>query len=363
MSEIIITAQHIALLDIIGRGEAVNGANPYITLWPSSTESSLVQMTLAEVSRFQLSRIKEKFKSNAVGRYQFVRKDLEQSVKDLGLSATEIKFTAGIQDALMIDRLKKVRKLEEWLGKSLKSDKFMIQLAQEFASIPVPYPMTGYYRAVTKGESYYSDDELNNTKHDPDTLYQELEDILELAPGAAKNVSTSPTGLNGVTAAIGSSPKSQTASTAAGVGVGAFSGGNAGARPLPANKLPSVGNVYDYKLIDPLDDRYDFRTGHSVKDMLIYGTGAAAASPVINGNIGPAKVAITNSGAVPPGGTADITDESSVSSALTGNKDQTAPGGKGASYAAASTKEDRTEEPRTQINKQMSPEPVTKKPK
>lgn len=339
MAEITITAQQIALLDLIGRGEAVKGSNPYTTLWPTTTEPSLPQMTLAEVSRFQLSRTKEGYGSNAVGRYQLVRKDLNQSVSDLGLSATEIRFTPRIQDVLMIDRLKKVRKLDEWLDGSLTSDKFMIRLAQEFSSIPVPYPLNGANRPVVKGESYYSTDSFNTTKHDPDTLFQELEDILDIVDGEERVVSTAVDGPNGVIPATGSSPKAQTAAAAAGVGVGSLTGGNAGARPLPASDLPKTSNVYDYRPLDPLDDRYDFRTGQTVKDVLIYGTGASGANPIINGNIGPAKVATTNSGAAAPGGTADITNENAINSALTGGKQQTAPGGPGATYDDASTEQ------------------------
>jgi len=343
MSEITITAQQIALLALIGKGESLKGSNPYTTLWPSTSEPSLTQMTLSEVLRFQEVRTNEGFGSNAVGRYQIVRTDLEQIINSLALDAEKIRFTAGIQDALMISRLKNVRLMNEWLAGTLTSDKFMIRLAQEFSSIPVPYPLNGANRRVIKGESYYSTKEFNATKHNTDTFFQELEDILEITDGEDRVVSILITGPNGVIPATGSTPKSQTAAIAAGIGVGAYTGGNAGARPLPASELPVSKNVYDYRPIDPLDDRYDFRTGQTVKDVLLYGINAAAANPIINGNIGPAKGKTTNSGAVAPPGYAGP-----------------APGGVGAVYDNASVGKSPEEEIEEKDARQGPPIPLTR---
>jgi hypothetical protein len=343
MSEITITAQQIALLALVSKGEALKGANSYTSLWPSTSEPSLTQMTLSEVLRFQEVRTNKGFGSNAVGRYQFLKTDLEQSISALALDAGKIRFTAGIQDTLMITRLKNVRLLDQWLAGTLTSDKFMIRLAQEFSSIPVPYPLNGAYRLVVKGESYYSTEEFNATTHNADTFFQELEDILEITEGADRIVSILESGPNGVIPATGSTPKSQTAAIAAGIGVGAFTGGNAGARPLPAAELPVSKNVYDYRPLDPLDDRYDFRTGQTVKDLLLYGTGAAAANPIINGNIGPALGRTTNSGAVaPPGFPGPV------------------PGGAGSVYDNASAEKDLAADTQEQDTRQGPPVPLTR---
>jgi len=43
-----------------------------------------------------------------------------------------------------------------------------------------------------------------------------------------------------------------------------------------AGLLPDPGNPYEYQYIDPLDNRYDFRTGKKVIDLLINGTASAA---------------------------------------------------------------------------------------
>lgn len=300
MSEVTITEQDKKLLDLIAKGEAVRGANPYTSLWPSTSEPALIQMTLAEVDRFQTQRLNAGFKSTACGRYQFIRGTLRDCVKLLGVDPLKTRFTAEIQDALILSRLKKFRGYSDWIAGSLPTDKFMIKLAQEFASFPVPYAMKGHSRMVNKGQSYYAGDGLNKSNHNPDTLFIELEDIRTGGAGGQATIPVNADGPSGVVPATGTSPKTQVASQAAGVGVGAYVGGNAGERPLPAPTLPATGTVYSYRIKRPLDDRYDFRTGKTVKDILINGTGAAADNPVVNKNIGPANVAGTNSGVAPP---------------------------------------------------------------
>jgi hypothetical protein len=301
MTEITISDQERQLLDLIARGEAVRGADPYISLWPSTTEPQLIQMTLAEVDRFQTQRIQAGFRSSAAGRYQFIRRTLRDCVGYLGVDPTRTRFTPDVQDALILARLREFRQLDQWLAGTFPTDRFMIKLAQEFASMPVPYAMQGRSRRVQKGESYYAGDNLNRSNHDPDTLFQELEDIRTGGRGGVRTIPVNADGPSGALPPVGTSPRTQTANQAAGIGVGAYAGGNAGSRPLPSTILPpATGAVYQYRITDPLDDRYDFRTGEKVKDLGIHGTSPAAASPVINGNIGAARVATTNIGAEPP---------------------------------------------------------------
>jgi len=329
MSEVTITDQEKALLDLIAKGEAVRGSDPYTSLWPSTTEPLLPQMTLAEVDRFQTQRINSGIRSSACGRYQFIRATLRDCVGYLGVDPLRTRFTPDIQDALIIARLKRIRKMDNWLAGDLSTDRFMIKLAQEFASMPVPYPMKGASRTLAKGQSYYAGDGLNRSNHDPDTLYRELEDIKNGGVGSTATIPINEDGPSGALPASGTSPRTQTATTVSGGGVGSYNGGNAGSRPLPSGSLPAAtGAVYQYRVIDPLDDRYDFRTGEKVKDLLVHGTGAPAATPVVNGNIGPANVSTTNTGVAPPtqedtsaavetSGDTSTYDEAAVNSALT----------------------------------------------
>ena len=315
MTEIVITDRERQLLNFLAKGESF-GSDPYISLYPSTTEPALTQMTLAEVDRFQTQRINAGIGSSACGRYQFIRKTLRTCVGFLGVDPARTRFTPGVQDALVLKLLKEARQLDEWLAGTLPTDRFMIKMAQEFSSMPVPYAMNGHHRPVQKGESYYSGDKLNRSKVDPgpdnpnriaireagtDTVYQELEDIRTGGVGGSTTIPVNTDGPSGVVPSTGTTPRSQAAAQAAGVGVGAYVGGNAGARPLTSTILPpATGAVYQYRNTDPLDDRYDFRTGEKIKDLSIHGTGPASATPVINGNIGPANVAITNSGSETP---------------------------------------------------------------
>lgn len=311
MTEVTISDRDMQVLDIIARGEAVQGSDPYNSLWPNTTNPQLSQLTLAEVLRFQEQRRASGIQSEASGRYQFMRPTLQETIATVGVNPIRVRFTPDVQDALIKERIRYFRQYSSWLDGSLTTDRFMIKLAQEFASMPVPYNMTKPNgKRLLKGQSYYADGTLNRAKHDTDTLYQELEDILASPAGNVRIVSLDPAGPNTVLPAAGTSPRAQTANRAAGQGVGAYVGGNAGARPLQSTVLPAAtGAVYQYRTIDPLDDRYDFRTGEKIKDLSIHGTAAAAQTPIVNGNIGLARVATTNSGVESPVAAPEISDE------------------------------------------------------
>lgn len=309
MPVVSITNQEKLLLDLIAKGEAVAGADPYTSLWPGSTEPLLVQMTCAEVQRFQQQRIDTGFRSSACGRYQFIKRTLRGAIDILGIDPLTTRYTPDVQDALIIGILKRYRKLEEWLAGTYSTDRFMIKLAQEFASMPVPYRLQGQSRIVEKGQSYYAGDGLNRANHDPDSLFQELEEIRTGEPGETTQVDVNSDGPSGALPETGTSARTQVSRAAAGTSVGAVSGqGRPGSQPMPASELPTASVVYVYEPTDPLDDRYDFRTGTKVKDLLVHGTGAAAATPHTESNIGQSNVGGTNEGVVPPGTDPDATD-------------------------------------------------------
>jgi hypothetical protein len=48
------------------------------------------------------------------------------------------KFSPANQDKLIIYRLRSIRQLDDWLSGKIKNDKFMDNLAMEFASFPAP---------------------------------------------------------------------------------------------------------------------------------------------------------------------------------------------------------------------------------
>ena len=302
MAEITITDQERSLLTLIAKGESSAGVDPYTSLWPGTSEPSLVQMTCSEVQRFQQQRLDQGHRSTACGRYQFIKKTLTEAIKVSGIDPLTTRYTPDIQDYLILSILKTYRKLDEWVAGTYTTPRFMIKLSQEFASMPVPYQMQGQSRIVNKGQSYYAGDGLNKAHHDPDSLFTQLNDILNGGTGEITTVNILPSGPSGAQPELGSLPRTQVARSTAGTGVGAISGqGRPGSQPLGQTTLPSASAVYTYEVIDPLDDRYDFRTGKKVKDILIHGTGAAAATPHIEQNIGAAGVAGTNIGVAPPG--------------------------------------------------------------
>jgi hypothetical protein len=48
------------------------------------------------------------------------------------------KFSPANQDKLIIYRLRSIRRLDEWLAGKISNEKFMDNLAMEFASFPAP---------------------------------------------------------------------------------------------------------------------------------------------------------------------------------------------------------------------------------
>jgi muramidase (phage lysozyme) len=292
-----------ALLRLIADGEAVR-SNPYCSVWPGHVEPELTVMTLSQVESYQKQRIKDGRKSSAVGKYQFIKSTLKECVGYLGCDPMRTVFSRDVQDALIIQRLIKFRKYDQWKAESIDTGKFMIFLAAEFASMPVPYdiPAGSIYknsprRNLKKGQSFYAGDGLNKANHDPDHLYQALEDIKAGGSGEVQEIDVTTTGSNRALPPTGVSEKAQVEKSSAGPGVGAYRGTRAGSQPQNSVS-PQDYNPYIYGRIDPLDDRYDFRTGEKIKDIGIHGISSAAATPVQTETSG-ATNSPTNAGVAP----------------------------------------------------------------
>ena len=300
-----ITNQDRALLQLIAKGESTRGADPYISVYPSTTEPQLVRMTLAEVQEFQRRRINSGFRSSAVGKYQFIRSTLKVCIGYLSVDPFKVCFTPDMQDALIISRLKNKRGYDSWLSSSPDDTDatadFMISLAREFASVPVPYAMNVGNRSLKRGDSYYAGDGLNSAHHDPGAFIQNLIRILTMTGEAVKLVDTSTKSNNAAVPPEGRTTQTQTSTAASGVGVGARIGNDAGS-PQRFGKIPepNINGIYSYRMIDPMDNRYDFRTGEKVNDILTNGTGAKAASPQYAENNSPAGTPVSNAGEVSP---------------------------------------------------------------
>lgn len=293
-----------ALLRLIADGEAVR-SNPYCSVWPGHVEPELVNMTLSQVEAYQSQRLASGRSSSAVGKYQFIKSTLKECVGYLGCDPIRTVFSSDVQDAMIIKRLEKFRRYNQWKSGSVNTGQFMVFLAAEFASMPVPYdvPAGSVYknqprRNLRKGQSFYAGDGLNKANHDPDHLYQALEDIRNGGTGEITEIDVTTTGGNRALPIGGVSERAQVERAAAGAGVGAFRQTRAGEYPINSLALPEPNNPYVYGRMDPLDDRYDFRTGEKVKDILIHGISSAAATPITTSNVGASNTA-TNTGVAP----------------------------------------------------------------
>lgn len=284
MTTFTLTQQDKSLITLCTGAEAKS----YNTVY-GGREIQLDQMTIAEVMQWQRDARAAGARGTAVGKYQMIPDTLLEETQKAKLDPLTTRFTKDTQDYLMLGRLKRFRRYEQFKEKSLgaseleNAQSFCLRLAQEFASIPVPYATRGDKRAVAKGESYYAGDGLNKSHHDPDSFVNGLMDIRRGGPGAT--IASFETGRtvagSNATNPQGETPRQQMRNFAAGGGTRpaerAGTSTAAMAQARQRNGLPPADNVYTYELIDPLDDRYDFRTGKKVTDITLLGTQSVAA--------------------------------------------------------------------------------------
>jgi len=296
-TQIQITDQDRKLLDFIAKGEAARGGDPYASVFPSRIMPEITQMSIEQIFQFQRHRTRsraqggEGLESSAVGRYQFIRRTLEEIVGRTGIPLST-RFNAQCQDFLILKRLEFSRQLNRWKSGAITDSAFCLQLAGEFASIPVP-------RAVRRGEivggnnpvprrdllpgqSLYAGVGSNRAVGHANisVILQELADIRGGGPGTTVTVDIEqgsgafPSGGRG---AIARTERSAT-------GGQALWGAAPTDRSSPNSTLPGVSDPYVYKPIDPLDNRYDFRTGELVRDLLHNGVNPVDASTFMFGN-------------------------------------------------------------------------------
>lgn len=286
-TKIQITNQERKLLDFVAKGEAARGGDPYASVFPSRIIPEITQMSLEQIFQFQRERTASKIngglglESSAAGRYQFIRSTLEEVVTRSKISIST-RYTAQCQDFLMIFRLKDFRKFNQWISGSITDQAFCLELAKEFASIPVPFTTKGAKRTVNPGESFYAGVGSNRSvgHANVSVILQEIADIRVGGPGATVTVDIEQG--SGPYPAGGRSIQSQTERSA--TGGQALGGGGPGARNNPNSQLPGVADTYSYNSIDPLDNRYDFRTGEIVRDLLHNGVNPVSASAFLLGN-------------------------------------------------------------------------------
>jgi len=159
------------LLDFIASKEAPRG---YDTVYGNRMDrmpKPLTSMTMKEVLDHGKWRTKT-FGSSACGRYQFMDATLRDLATELNLKA-EDRFTPDYQDRLGFHLLRR-RGYDKWIKGTLSDAEFMLNLAKEWASFPVPYTVKGGSRTVSRGQSYYAGDGLNKALVSADDVEQAL---------------------------------------------------------------------------------------------------------------------------------------------------------------------------------------------
>jgi len=173
------------LLDFIGSKEAPRGYDTVFGNRMNRMPKPLTSMTMKEILDQGKWRTKT-FGSSACGRYQFMDATLRGLAEELELKA-EDRFTPDYQDRLGLHLLRR-RGYERWIAGRMTDHEFMIQLAQEWASFPVPYRMKGAHRTVDRGQSYYAGDGLNKSLISAEAV----EAALTKAKGVAGNAPLPP---------------------------------------------------------------------------------------------------------------------------------------------------------------------------
>lgn len=128
----------------------------------------ITEMTVAELQENQPG-FSETWGSSASGAYQIMFATLGDLL-EAGYCEEEELFDPHCQDDLGFVLLQR-RGYDEWATFATSTDTFMIGLAKEWASFPVPYDMQGAHRWVTRGQSYYAGDGVNKALITPEEVW------------------------------------------------------------------------------------------------------------------------------------------------------------------------------------------------
>ena len=184
------------ILDFIGEGEGgynsanrgtkkVDGVNTTIgsDLDASRNGKPISELTISEIQ--ELQKIKDPNNKNrlfAVGKFQTVPNTLNMAVKELQLDGNTV-FSPEIQDkiGMYLVGTKRDNLRQYLLGtESISTDKAMLDLAMEFASVPVPYAIKkGAFgkwpkQDLVAGDTFYKDGDSNKALH----TVEETKDML-----------------------------------------------------------------------------------------------------------------------------------------------------------------------------------------
>jgi hypothetical protein len=130
-------------------GETKGNYNAYFGHVASTEDLSLY--TIAGIYGFQAGMLSRDKRSSAVGRYQFLRKTLQDLQAELNLASSEV-FSQALQDRLAM-RLLERRGYGAWRPGHISDEEFAHRLSMEWASLPDP---------DNDGRSHYDGDSAGN---------------------------------------------------------------------------------------------------------------------------------------------------------------------------------------------------------
>lgn len=147
------------LLRFIGDLESNNNYNAFYGAAGNTNNPDFGSMNVDQVLQWQRNFVRSGSPSSAVGCFQFIRKTLNGLKKQGYVSGGDLMNKAS-QDALAI-ALMQQRRLGKYISGAISSEDFALQLAKEWASLPVPRDVRRGSRTVRRGQSYYAGDGLN----------------------------------------------------------------------------------------------------------------------------------------------------------------------------------------------------------
>lgn len=125
----------------------------------------------------------KKRRGSAAGRYQIIRPTLVGLIAQLGIPGST-KFTPDVQDRLGFQLLTN-RGWQAFVSRQVTTSAYALQLAREWASIPVLTTTQGAHQQVKRGQSYYAGDDVNKAHADPaefEALLASIKPGMEPAP-------------------------------------------------------------------------------------------------------------------------------------------------------------------------------------
>jgi len=142
---------------------------------PSDKPIDFSKMTISQFLKRGSLKSGDPERLFAVGKYQIIPATMKDLVKQLKLDPDKTYLDPKTQDLLFNEGLVGTRrkKVDDYIkGRSDDRDGAILQLAQEFASVGVPYPAG---KAKKRGESYYSGVGGNKAHNSPEEVGKALD--------------------------------------------------------------------------------------------------------------------------------------------------------------------------------------------